>query len=61
MKRSFGLVLFVFCVSIFLAGCSCFPCGQVAEAPCAQPVVATPAPAPPPAPQYVPPPKADRN
>jgi hypothetical protein len=67
MKRSFWLVLFVFCVGIFMAGCSCFPgfkCGQVAvETPPPQAAVVTPAPPPPaPAPRYVPPPpKQDRN
>jgi hypothetical protein len=65
MKRSFWLVLFIFCVSIFMAGCSCFPggiCGKVVETPPPQPAVVTPAPRPvAPAPQYVPPPKQDRN
>ena len=69
MKRSFWLVLFIFCVSIFMAGCSCFggggwfKCGQAAEeTPPPQPAVVTPAPRPvAPAPQYVPPPKQDRN
>ena len=64
MKRSFWLVLFIFCVSIFMAGCSCFPwfnCGRVvAETPPPQSAVVTTAP-PAPAPQYVPPPKQDRN
>ena len=64
MKRSFWLVLFIFCVSIFMAGCTCLPgspCAQVVETPPPpQPAVVAPAP-PPPAPQYVPPPKVDRN
>ena len=70
MKRSFWLVLFIFCVGIFMVGCSClggaggawFKCGQVEETPAPQPAVVTPAPAPPPAVvQPVPPPKQDRN
>jgi hypothetical protein len=62
MKRSFWLLLFIFGVSILMAGCSCFPgSGQVAmETPPPQPAVVAPAPPPPP-PQYVPPPKQDRN
>ena len=66
MKRSFWLVLFIFAVSIFMNGCSCFPwfkSGQVAEeTPPPQPAVVTPAHTPPPAVvQPVPPPKQDRN
>jgi hypothetical protein len=64
MKRSFLLVLFTFFVGIFMVGCACFPCGEVAkETPPPQPAVVTPAPPPPPAPapKPVPPPKPDRN
>lgn len=68
MKRSFLLVLFIFCFGISMAGCACLPgvswfkCGQaVEETPPPQPAVVTPAP--PPAPVYTPapPPKPARN
>ena len=62
MKRSFWLVLFIFGVGILMAGCSCFPCGQVAQETPPPAAVVTPAPPPPPAVvQPVPPPKQDRN
>jgi len=65
MKRSFWFVLFIFCVSVFMAGCSCLPwfqCGQVAQETPPPQAVVTPAPPPPPAVvQPAPPLKQDRN
>jgi len=63
MKRSFWLLLFIFGVSILMAGCSCFPgCGQVAQETPPPQAVVTPAPPPPPAVvQPAPPLKQDRN
>ena len=61
MKRSIWFVLFIFCISALMAGCSCFPCGKVAEEAPPPAAVVTPAPAPAPAPVPPPPLKQDRN